>query len=126
MEALKDAISSVVSEYNGEAQNYDGEGIEGFENTTGLIDNGDGTYSVEVQEWGSDALDGNEYANDALSRIIANYYPDVEMYSEEYDKVLEEIMSRNEQITDPNLIQTGDKIELPVPEYDNPRRSTGC
>ena len=125
MGALKDAISSVVSEYNGEAQNYDGEGIEGFENTTGLIDNGDGTYSVEVQEWGSDALDGNEYANDALSRIIANYYPDVEMYSEEYDKVLEEIMSRNEQITDPNLIQTGDKIELPVPEYDESGAITG-
>ena len=125
MEALKDAISSVVSEYNGEAQNYDGEAIEGFENTTGLIDNGDGTYSVEVQEWGSDALDGNEYANDALSRIIANYYPDVEMYSEEYDKVLEEIMSRNEQITDPNLIQTGDKIELPVPEYDENGAITG-
>ena len=125
MGALKDAISSVVSEYNGEAQNYDGEGIEGFENTTGLIDNGDGTYSVEVQEWGSDALDGNEYANDALSRIIANYYPDVEMYSEEYDKVLEEIMSRNEQITDPNLIHTGDKIELPVPEYDENGAITG-
>lgn len=105
--------------------NYDGEGIEGFENTTGLIDNGDGTYSVEVQEWGSDALDGNEYANDALSRIIANYYPDVEMYSEEYDKVLEEIMSRNEQITDPNLIHTGDKIELPVPEYDENGAITG-
>ena len=125
MGALKDAISSVVSEYNGDSQNYDGEGIEGFENTTGLIDNGDGTYSVEVQEWGSDALDGNEYANDALSRIIANYYPDVEMYSEEYDKVLEEIMSRNEQITDPNLIQTGDKIELPVPEYDESGAITG-
>lgn len=125
MEALKDAISSVVSEYNGDSQNYDGEGIEGFENTTGLIDNGDGTYSVEVQEWGSDALDGNEYANDALSRIIANYYPDVEMYSEEYDKVLEEIMSRNEQITDPNLIHTGDKIELPVPEYDENGAITG-
>lgn len=101
------------------------EDIEGFENTTGLIDNGDGTYSVEVQEWGSDALDGNEYANDALSRIIANYYPDVEMYSEEYDKVLEEIMSRNEQITDPNLIHTGDKIELPVPEYDENGAITG-
>ena len=125
MGALKDAISSVVSEYNGDSQNYDGEGIEGFENTTGLIDNGDGTYSVEVQEWGSDALDGNEYANDALSRIIANYYPDVEMYSEEYDKVLEEIMSRNEQITDPNLIHTGDKIELPVPEYDESGAITG-
>ena len=125
MGALKDAISSVVSEYNGDSQNYDGEGIEGFENTTGLIDNGDGTYSVEVQEWGSDALDGNEYANDALSRIIANYYPDVEMYSEEYDKVLEEIMSRNEQITDPNLIHTGDKIELPVPEYDENGAITG-
>ena len=125
VQAPDEETSSVDEEYNGDSQNYDGEGIEGFENTTGLIDNGDGTYSVEVQEWGSDALDGNEYANDALSRIIANYYPDVEMYSEEYDKVLEEIMSRNEQITDPNLIHTGDKIELPVPEYDENGAITG-
>ncbi len=56
------------------------------------------TVKVSIQKWGSTADDGNKYANDCLSHIIANNYPDLKPYSQEwFDKELE-IMNANPEI----------------------------
>ena len=56
------------------------------------------SIKINIQKWGSTADDGNKYANDCLSHIIANNYPDLKPYSQEwFDKELE-IMNANPEI----------------------------
>lgn len=69
--------------------------------------------NVTVQKWGSKATDGRKYANDCLSRIIANNYPTIKLYSEEYRKILDKILSLN-KMKDSDIIYTDQVIKLPV------------
>lgn len=53
---------------------------------------------ITVQKWGSQAVDGNKYANDCLSRIMANNYPDLKPDTQEWQDKMLEIMNANPQI----------------------------
>ena len=68
--------------------------------------------TVTVQAWGAKPSDGNKYANDSLSRIIANNYPGVKLYSSEYKQILNEIVELN-GIKNPNVIAKGSELILP-------------
>lgn len=72
----------------------------------GLSDtpNENGNYSVTVQSWGSAPIEGNDFANDCLGRIIRNYYPNLEWGSDEHTAIMEQIMNLNPNIygTDEN------------------------
>ncbi|MBR5304359.1 MAG: hypothetical protein IKU37_05985, partial [Candidatus Gastranaerophilales bacterium] len=88
------------------------------DNTVGLEQREDGLYEVNIVSWGSRKLEGNRYANDCLSRIIANYYPssDIKLYSDDYKALIDKIMEIN-GITNPDLIYTGNKVILPIPVF---------
>lgn len=53
---------------------------------------------VTIQKWGSEPADGNKYANDCLSHIMANNYPDIEPNSKEWQDKELEIMNANPAI----------------------------
>lgn len=53
---------------------------------------------ITVQKWGSLAADGNKYANDSLSHIMANNYPDLQPNTQEWQDKMLEIMNANPKI----------------------------
>lgn len=67
---------------------------------------------VIVQKWGSEPEKGEKYANDCLSRIIANNYPEVKLYSKEYKEILNKILDSND-IKNPSHISKGAELILP-------------
>ncbi len=67
---------------------------------------------VKVQKWGSKPEGDAKYANDSISRIVANHYPDVKLYSKEYNDLVKEIVSMN-NLKNPNTIPTGSELLLP-------------
>lgn len=67
---------------------------------------------VKVDAWGSKPKNGQKHANDCIARIIANNYPEVKLYSKEYNKLVSEIASLN-NIKNVNVIRTGSEIILP-------------
>ncbi|MCR5260912.1 MAG: hypothetical protein K6C94_03665 [Candidatus Gastranaerophilales bacterium] len=76
--------------------------------------NGNVTFTVQVEAWGTQA-DGRQ-ANDCLTRIISNAYPDAT--AAEKQAIMSQICSMNPQIQDPNLIYTNDTLKLPVVNRD--------
>lgn len=75
-------------------------------------DNEETQKTIKVDKWGSKAQDGKKYANDSLSKIIANYYPEIKLYSAEYDALVEKIVSTN-NLKDANSLSTGKSLILP-------------
>lgn len=67
---------------------------------------------VTIQKWGSKAENGQKYANDSLSRIVANNYTGVKLYSKEYNEIINKIVEVNGLKT-PNHISAGKELILP-------------
>lgn len=89
-----------------------------------LSQNEEGFYQVTVEAWGSKKGDNLKYANDCMSRIIANYYPDIKLYSDDYNQLMESLKQIN-GIEDSNLIYAGDSIILPVPVWGENEKLIG-
>lgn len=79
-----------------------------------LKKNDNGTFSVTIEAWGSNPGNGLK-ANDCMSRVIANYYPEVQLYSEEYNRLSEQIVQLNNlsYYNGSPLLITGKELILP-------------
>lgn len=111
LEALTTEINAILAELAPEAE-QEVKGIN-LENS-GVKQNDDGTFSVEVERYGS-SVDGRN-ANSTLYGIIGNAYPDLS--TEDREAVLNQIAEMN-GIEDVNLIITGQEIKLPVIRHDD-------
>lgn len=111
LEALTEEINAILADLAPEAaQEVKGINLE----NSGVKQNDDGTFSVEVERYGS-SVDGRN-ANSTLYGIIGNAYPDLS--TEDREAVLNQIAEMN-GIEDVNLIITGQEIKLPVISHDD-------
>lgn len=56
-----------------------------------------GNYVI-IEKWNSAPKNGQKYANDCLSRVMANIYPNVKPYSKEWQALAKNIMDKNPSI----------------------------
>lgn len=121
---LNDDNSTKVDEsIGGISKEYfikDDSSVEGMK----LKQNSEGFYELTVEAWGSSPSGDLKYANDCMSRIIGNYYPDIELYSDEYNQLMDSLMRIN-GIQNSDLIYTGDNIILSVPVRDEGNKLIG-
>lgn len=111
LDSLMTEINSILDDVSVEDTKNTAKGIN--LNNSGVVMNDDGTCSVNVEPWNSKA-DGRA-ANDCLSRIISNAYPDL---SSGDRKVVQAQICEMNGIENPNLIYSGANLKLPVISYD--------
>ena len=109
IDELLDAIDEILNPTAEGDKDVKGINLE----NSGVKQNDDGTFSVEVERYGS-SVDGRN-ANSTLYNIIGNAYPDLS--EEDRDAVLNQIADMN-NIENVNLIYAGQDIKLPVIGHD--------